>query len=63
MLWALRHVVAIAVLPFTMAVLIPTWLARRNGVTLALGASPAEMALQASASCCWDWVWCCSSPA
>jgi protein-S-isoprenylcysteine O-methyltransferase Ste14 len=42
----LRHLVAIALLPFTMAVLIPVWLARRNGITLAVGESPAQIALQ-----------------
>ena len=42
----LRHLVAIGLLPFTMAVLIPVWLARRNGITLAVGASPAQIALQ-----------------
>jgi protein-S-isoprenylcysteine O-methyltransferase Ste14 len=37
LLLILRHVVAIALLPFTVAVLIPIWLARRNGITLAVG--------------------------
>jgi len=32
MLWALRHLLAIAVLPFTVAVVVPVWLARRNGI-------------------------------
>lgn len=41
-----RHLLAIAVLPFTMTVLIPLWIARRNGTVLALGSSPAEVALQ-----------------
>ena len=36
---ALRHAVAIAVLPFTVAVLIPLWLARRGGLTPAPAAS------------------------
>ncbi|HEY8164202.1 MAG TPA: isoprenylcysteine carboxylmethyltransferase family protein [Gemmatimonadaceae bacterium] len=30
----LRHAVSIAILPFTVAVAIPVWLARRNGTTL-----------------------------
>jgi protein-S-isoprenylcysteine O-methyltransferase Ste14 len=42
----LHHLFAIAVLPFTMAVLIPVWLARRNEITLAVGSSPAQIALQ-----------------
>ena len=46
MLWTLRHLAAIGVLPFTMAVLIPAWLARRDGVTLVLGTTPGELALQ-----------------
>jgi len=36
-LWVLRHFFAIALLPFTVAVLIPIWLARRNAVTLVAG--------------------------
>jgi protein-S-isoprenylcysteine O-methyltransferase Ste14 len=43
MLWILRHLVAIAVLPFTVTVLIPLRLARRNGTTLALGGSVPEL--------------------
>jgi protein-S-isoprenylcysteine O-methyltransferase Ste14 len=46
-LWILRHLIAIAVLPFTVAVLIPVWLARRDGITLGVGSSLAQMALQA----------------
>ena len=34
-LGVLRHTLAIAVLPFTMAVLVPVWLARREGLVLA----------------------------
>lgn len=41
MLWLLRHLVAIAVLPFSVTVLIPLWLARRHGTTLEVGSSPA----------------------
>ena len=36
MLRLLRHFLAIAILPFSVTVLIPVWLARRNGVTFAL---------------------------
>jgi protein-S-isoprenylcysteine O-methyltransferase Ste14 len=44
----LRHLVAIAVLPFTVAVLIPLWLARRNGTPLVVASSLGELALQAA---------------
>jgi protein-S-isoprenylcysteine O-methyltransferase Ste14 len=44
----IRHLIAIALLPFSVTVLIPTWLARRNGIVLALGSNPAELALQAA---------------
>ena len=46
MLGLLRHLVAIAVLPFTVAVLIPVWLARRDGTALGLGSSVPQMAVQ-----------------
>ena len=46
MLGLLRHLVAIAVLPFTVAVLIPVWLARRDGTALGLGSSAPQMAVQ-----------------
>jgi protein-S-isoprenylcysteine O-methyltransferase Ste14 len=42
----LRHLLSFAILPFTMAVLIPVWIARRSGVTPALGQSAAELAIQ-----------------
>ena len=45
---ALRHAFAIAVLPFTMAVLIPVWLARGAGVTLAPAGSGGGLAMQVS---------------
>jgi len=44
----LRHLVAVALLPFTVTVLVPAWLARRNGVRLGLGPGPAEIAAQAA---------------
>lgn len=42
----LRHLLAIAVLPFAVTVLVPFWIARRNGRALELGSSPGEVALQ-----------------
>jgi protein-S-isoprenylcysteine O-methyltransferase Ste14 len=47
-LWLIRHLVAITLLPFTVAVVIPVWLARRNGTPLAIGSSPSQLALQVS---------------
>jgi hypothetical protein len=59
MLWLLRQVVAILVLPLNVAVVIPVWLARRNGTELALSSGVGQVALQAlglvllrSGSCC-----------
>jgi protein-S-isoprenylcysteine O-methyltransferase Ste14 len=46
MLVLIRHLLAIAALPFVVAVLIPTWLARRNDVSLALGASVSQIVAQ-----------------
>jgi protein-S-isoprenylcysteine O-methyltransferase Ste14 len=48
MLYFLRHLVAIAVLPFTVTVLVPVWLARRNATPLALGAGLSEIGRQVS---------------
>ena len=45
--WLLRHLLAILVLPFTAAVLVPVWIARRYVMTLALGSSLPRIALQA----------------
>jgi protein-S-isoprenylcysteine O-methyltransferase Ste14 len=42
----LRHLLAIAVLPFTVTVLLPVWIARRYGIQPSLGASPAVLGLQ-----------------
>ena len=42
----LRHLVAIALLPFTVAIGVPLWIARSHGIALALGDSPGERALQ-----------------
>jgi protein-S-isoprenylcysteine O-methyltransferase Ste14 len=46
MIMLLRHLLAIAVLPFTVAVLVPAWIARRYGVALALGHSAGPVLLQ-----------------
>jgi len=46
--WILRHLLAIAVLPFTVAVLIPLWLTRRNGTALAVGSNLGELLAQAA---------------
>jgi protein-S-isoprenylcysteine O-methyltransferase Ste14 len=42
----LRHLLSIAILPFTVMVVVPAWLARRHHVTLTLGAAAPELALQ-----------------
>jgi len=46
MITLLRHLLAIAVLPFTVAVLVPIWIAQRNGVALAVGRSVGPVFLQ-----------------
>lgn len=46
MLWLLRHLLAIAVLPFTVAVLIPLWIARRQGIAPRLGIAALDIAVQ-----------------
>jgi len=46
MVMALRHALSIALLPFTVAVIIPILIARRYGVTLQLGESVASVGLQ-----------------
>ena len=43
----LRHLVAIAILPFTVAVLVPLWIAQRYGVTPAVSNSAGSVSLQA----------------
>jgi protein-S-isoprenylcysteine O-methyltransferase Ste14 len=45
---ALRHALAIVVLPLTMAVLVPLWLARRTGLTPTVAASAGGLAMQAA---------------
>jgi protein-S-isoprenylcysteine O-methyltransferase Ste14 len=42
----LRHLVAVAALPFAVTVLVPLWLARRFGVAPSLGASAGAIALE-----------------
>ena len=51
MLGLCRHLLAIAALPFVVAVLIPAWLARRNAVVVRLGATALELLAQAAALC------------
>ena len=46
MLLVIRHLFAIAALPFVVAVVVPTWLARRNDVTLAVAGDAAHAAVQ-----------------
>lgn len=41
-----RHALAIAALPFVVAVVVPVWLARRDGIVLAIGDSALEIAGQ-----------------
>src|SRR5690242_5476443 len=47
MVWLLRQLVAIVILPLNVALVIPWWLARRNGTPLALGAGTGQLAVQA----------------
>jgi protein-S-isoprenylcysteine O-methyltransferase Ste14 len=42
----LRHLLAIAVLPFTVAVLVPLWIARQNSLVPVLGSSSGRIGLQ-----------------
>ena len=46
MITLLRHLLAIAVLPFTVLVLVPYWIAERYGVAPALGHSVGPVFLQ-----------------
>ena len=46
MLRIIRHLLAIAVLPFSVTVLIPVWLARRSDIPLAVGSDAREIAGQ-----------------
>jgi protein-S-isoprenylcysteine O-methyltransferase Ste14 len=47
MFW-LRHVLSVAILPFTVTILVPFWIARNYGVSFSIGASVGEVALQAA---------------
>jgi len=42
----LRHLLAIAILPFTVAVLVPLSIARSHAIAPGIGSSPAQVALQ-----------------
>jgi len=42
----LRHLFAVAVLPFTVTAVIPVWLARRNDIRLAAGRTVPELGIQ-----------------
>ena len=42
----LRHLLSIAILPFTVAVLVPLWIARRHNVELTLGSGAPAWVLQ-----------------
>jgi protein-S-isoprenylcysteine O-methyltransferase Ste14 len=48
MLTLLRHLLAIAVLPFTVVVLVPWWVAASHGASLAIGHSAGPISLQAA---------------
>jgi protein-S-isoprenylcysteine O-methyltransferase Ste14 len=43
----LRHLLSIAALPFVVTVVVPTWLARRDGIALAIGATTTQVMAQA----------------
>lgn len=45
-LWILRQIAAVAVLPFTVTVVVPIWLARRNGMVAGAGTSPEALLMQ-----------------
>ncbi len=42
----LRHLLSIAILPFTVTVVIPLWLARRHQVNLSIGTTATELVVQ-----------------
>ena len=45
MLMAGRHLLSIAILPFTMAIVLPAWIARRNGIVMTAPKAPADAAM------------------
>ena len=47
-LFWLRHLLAIAILPFTAAVLVPVWIGRRAQTVLAMAEAPRGLLLQAA---------------
>ena len=47
MVWALRHLLAVALLPFTVTAVVPIWIARRRHLVPRIGTEPAELGLQA----------------
>jgi protein-S-isoprenylcysteine O-methyltransferase Ste14 len=47
----LRQLLAIAVLPLTVTVLVPLWLARRNGISLGLGSGLTQVLPQVGGLC------------
>jgi protein-S-isoprenylcysteine O-methyltransferase Ste14 len=47
----IRHLLAILALPFVVAVVVPTWLARRNGTVLMLGEGLGARSLQVAGGC------------
>ena len=51
MITLIRHLFAIAALPFVTAVVIPAWLARRNGVVMRQGATALELIGQTAGVC------------
>jgi protein-S-isoprenylcysteine O-methyltransferase Ste14 len=46
MVMLLRHLLSVALLPFSVAVLVPLWIAERSGTQLRLGSGAAELGLQ-----------------
>jgi protein-S-isoprenylcysteine O-methyltransferase Ste14 len=46
MILALRHLLAIALLPFVVAVVVPVWVARRNHIAFTAGGDARSMAFQ-----------------
>jgi protein-S-isoprenylcysteine O-methyltransferase Ste14 len=42
----LRHLLSIAILPFTVTIVIPIWLARRDQVSLSMGTTASELVVQ-----------------
>jgi protein-S-isoprenylcysteine O-methyltransferase Ste14 len=46
MLLFLRHLLAIAILPFTVTVVVPTWIAKRYGITPTVGGPAPVLVLQ-----------------